>query len=298
HGKWEDQIYAVVATRFQPKLDKNKLPQYFTTGEKKGEIKTEKIRYFRAPNNSDIESFEKAKSYLESKWDYFDDKGLIPTEKFPKGNDMRPPNYGMERWCDLFNSRQLLGHLVLMDTISTLKPAIIEEYGLDKAKAIITYLQFGIDKIVDYNSKQTRWITQRGVVSGTFGRHDYSLKWTYGEMIYTGPYSGPRWGQIQAAKAYRELSELLAGVNKVYGENIPLQIINGTAAHIEGVEDKSVDLVCMDPPYYDNVQYAELSDFYYVWQKRTLKDLYPDVFSIRLTNKRDEAVANPSRDGS
>jgi putative DNA methylase len=211
---------------------------------------------------------------------------------------MRPPIYGMERWCDLFNSRQLLGHLTLMDELSKIKKNIISEYGIEKATAIITYLQFGIDKIIDYNSRQTRWITQRGVVSGTFGRHDYSLKWTYGEMIYTGPYSGPKWGQIQSAKAYRELCELLAGVNKTYAGNPPIQIINGTAAHIEGVADKSVDLVCMDPPYYDNVQYAELSDFYYVWQKRTLKDLYPDIFNIRLTNKRDEAVANPVRDGS
>ena len=59
----------------------------------------------------------------------------------------------------------------------------------------------------------------------------------------------------------------------------------------------SVDLVCMDPPYYNNVQYAELSDFYYVWQKRTLSDLYPELYARRLTNKSDEAVANPVRDG-
>ncbi len=298
-GSWRDVIYAVVATRYQPKLDKSGLPQRYTSGENKGEIKVEKVRYFRAPNQVDLDAFEKASSILNAQRDKYEDLGLLPTEKLPVGSKTSEPiRYGMNRFCEMFNDRQLLGHLSLMEAISELKPRIIEEHGIEKAKAIITYLQFGIDKIVDYNSRQTRWITQRGVVSGTFGRHDYSLKWTYGEMIYTGPYSGPKWGQIQAAKAYRELSELLAGVNKVYGENIPLQIINGTAAHIEGVEDKSVDLVCMDPPYYDNVQYAELSDFYYVWQKRTLKDLYPDVFSIRLTNKRDEAVANTSRDGS
>lgn len=298
-GNWRDVIYAVVATRFQPKLDKHGLPQIFSSGANKGEIKVEKVRFFRAPNTSDQEAFKRASEALDSSREKYDDLGLIPTEKLPPGSKTSEPiRYGMNRFCDMFNDRQLLGHLCLMESIAQLKPEIIELHGRDKAKAIITYLQFGIDKIVDYNSRQTRWITQRGVVSGTFGRHDYSLKWTYGEMIYTGPYSGPRWGQIQAAKAYRELSELLSGVNRVYGENIPLQIINGTAAYIEGVADKSVDLVCMDPPYYDNVQYAELSDFYYVWQKRTLKDIYPDIFSSRLTNKRDEAVANPSRDGS
>ena len=54
----------------------------------------------------------------------------------------------------------------------------------------------------------------------------------------------------------------------------------------------------MDPPYYNNVQYAELSDYFYIWQKRTLKDLYPELFTRRLTDKNREAVANPARDGS
>ncbi|MCP5114159.1 MAG: DUF1156 domain-containing protein, partial [bacterium] len=82
------------------------------------------------------------------------------------------------------------------------------------------------------------------------------------------------------------------------GDNPPVRILNGTATYLPGVEDRSVDLVCMDPPYYDNVQYAELSDYFYVWQKRTLADLYPGVFNRRLTDKKSEAVANPSRDGS
>jgi len=75
-------------------------------------------------------------------------------------------------------------------------------------------------------------------------------------------------------------------------------IINGTAAHIPQLADQTVDLVCMDPPYYNNVMYAELSDFFYVWQKRTLADLYPELFTRRLTDKTNEAVANPVRDGS
>ncbi len=65
-----------------------------------------------------------------------------------------------------------------------------------------------------------------------------------------------------------------------------------------GIASESVDLVCMDPPYYDNVQYSELSDYYYVWQKRTIGDLYPGYFDNRLTNKDDEAVANKERHGS
>ncbi|MBU4233534.1 MAG: hypothetical protein L6277_06360 [Desulfobacterales bacterium] len=82
------------------------------------------------------------------------------------------------------------------------------------------------------------------------------------------------------------------------GGEPPLNILSGDAAHLPEIADRTVDLVCMDPPYYNNVQYAELSDYFYVWQKRTLKDLYPDLFTRRLTDKQKEAVANPARDGS
>lgn len=67
---------------------------------------------------------------------------------------------------------------------------------------------------------------------------------------------------------------------------------------MSAVDDNSVDLVVNDPPYYNNVMYAELADYFYVWQKRSLRDLYPDLFSRYLTDKQSEAVANPHRDGS
>ncbi|MEW5919837.1 MAG: hypothetical protein AB1796_02565 [Bacillota bacterium] len=99
---------------------------------------------------------------------------------------MRPVNYGMTRWCDMFTPRQLLGHLTLVEELNRLKPLILEELGKERGRAVVTYLQFMIDKCVDYNSKQTRWIPQRASVSGSFGRHDFSLKWTFGEIIYSG----------------------------------------------------------------------------------------------------------------
>ena len=73
--------------------------------------------------------------------------------------------------------------------------------------------------------------------------------------------------------------------------------MNGSAAHMQ-ISSKSVNIICVDPPYYNNVQYAELSDFFYVWQKRTFRALYPNIFGRRLTNKNDEAIANPVRHGS
>lgn len=298
HGQWRDQLYAVVAVRHQPKRNKQGNPEYFKSGERKGEIKTEKVRFFRAPNTTDQQAIDHAATLLKEKWDHFDALGLIPTEKFPAGNDMRPAIYGMERWYKLFNDRQLLGHLHAMEALHLLKPKILAELGEARGRAVVTYLQFAIDKTLDYNSRQTRWEFTRGVVKGTFGRHDYSLKWTYGEMVFSGPYSGLKWGLSQVLDAYKGIQELVEPLFPGGSNNLPLKIINGSGVHIPDVSDKSVDLICVDPPYYNNVQYAELSDYFYVWQKRTLKDLYPEINWPRLTNKREEAVANPTRDGS
>ncbi|MCD6261595.1 MAG: DUF1156 domain-containing protein [Deltaproteobacteria bacterium] len=294
-GRWKDRLYCVAAVRFQPKLDKNGTPQRYRSGEKAGEIKTEKIRFFRHPNRSDLSALEEADRRLKENWDRWEAEGLIPTERFPKGNDMRPLIYGMTRWCDMFTPRQLLGHVTLVEELNRLKPHIIEELGEEKGRAVVTYLQFIIDKGVDYNSRQTRWEYTRGIVKGTFGRHDYSMKWTFGEMIFTGPNSGAAWALNQILDAYRGMAELLSSGN--LSDNSMVSITQGTAAHMPTIKEGAIDLICMDPPYYNNVQYAELSDYFYVWQKRTLGDLYPSYFTRRLTNKQDEAVANPDRDG-
>ena len=294
HGTWQDRLYCVVAVRVQPKLDKNGKPERFKSGEKKGEIKTEKVRFFRPPNDTDLKALTEAERRLQENWDRWDAEGLIPTEAIPEGHKTREPlRVGFNRWCDMFTPRQLLGHLYLIEELNKLKPQILAELGYEKGRAVATYLQFAIDKGLDYNSRQTRWEFTRGVVKGTFGRHDFSLKWTFGEMIFTGPNSGAAWGLNQIIDAYQGMAELVQGLP----ENGPkARVVNGTAAYMPTIETNAVDLICMDPPYYNNVQYAELSDYFYVWQKRTLGDLY-DCFSRRLTNKTDEAVANPDRDG-
>ncbi len=293
-GTWQDRLYCVVAVRFQPKLDKKGKPQRYKSGQKAGEIKTEKIRFFRPPNKRDLKALEEAEKRLRENWDRWDAAGLIPTEKIPQGNDMRPVVYGMTRWCDMFTPRQLLGHVILIEELNRLKPQILSELGEDRGKAVVTYLQFMIDKGVDYNSRQTRWEYTRGIIKGTFGRHDYSLKWTFGEMIFSGPQSGAKWGLSQVVDAYEGMAILQSTENQM---RLPkVMITNNTAGYLSDISDKSVDLICMDPPYYNNVQYAELSDYFYVWQKRCLRDLYPDYFGRRLTDKRNEAVANPERD--
>jgi len=299
HGKWRDRLYCVVAVRYQPKLDKNGRPQRYKTGERAGELKTEKVRFFRPPNDRDLEALAEAEKRLQQRWPEWESQGLIPTEKIPQGHKtMEPLRVDMTRWCDMFTPRQLLGHLTLVEELNRLKPEILEELGHERGRAVVTYLQFMIDKGLDYNSRQTRWEYTRAIVKGTFGRHDFSLKWTFGEMIFTGPNSGAAWGLSQVLDAYQGMAELMAPLHdKLGGAGPPVKIHCGTAAHMD-IPDNSVDLVCIDPPYYNNVQYAELSDYFYVWQRRILNDLYPGIFTRRFTNKTDEAVANPARDGS
>jgi len=298
HGKWWDTLYCVAAIRFEPVLNKEGQPVRYASGERKGQIKTRKVRFFRAPNERDLDAIARAEQRLQEKWAEWDDQGLIPTEAIPEKSNYNRGHrmYGMMRWSDMFTPRQLLGHVTLIEELNQLKPKIFAALGAERGRAVVTYLQFAIDKIIDYNSTQTRWHYGRGVLVGTFGRHNFSLKWTFGELILTGPNSGASWGLSQVLSAYSEIATLVLPIHS--SSFVPPQISNGSAAHLVNVADESVDLICLDPPYYDNVLYAELSDFYYVWQRRVLKDVFPEMFNRRLTNKTDEAVASAARDGS
>ena len=125
------------------------------------------------------------------------------------------------------------------------------------------------------------------------------MKWTLGEMVFAGPHSGAAWCLSQVVDSYRGIAELVAPIHKRYkGHSLPLTIHHGTAPHMPAIKSGSVHLVCMDPPCYHSVQHADLSDHILVWMRRTLGDLYPDLFIRRLTDKTNKAVANPARDGS
>jgi putative DNA methylase len=305
HGKMVDRLYCVVGFRYEPKLKKNGDLDRYTSGSQKGEIKSRRKRFFRVPNKHDFEAIRLAEITLQKKWDHFERLDLIPTEDIPPGHKTgdeggagsgtdKPLKLGTTKWHQMFTSRQLLGHLYLMEGLHELKEQILKELGDARGKAVITYLQFVIDKGLDWNSRQTCWIYQRGQVGHTFARHDFGFRWTFGEMIFSGPNSGTSWALDQIVDAYTSLAELSCDVPT----RCKLEIINGSGARMESIEDQSVDLVVNDPPYYNNVMYSELADFFYVWQKRSLRDLYPALFNSYLTDKQSEAVANPFRDGS
>ena len=291
-GKMEDVLYCIATKHVQPKRDKQGNVMYYASGTHKGEMRTETVSFFREPTQADFDVLESAKTALEKNWEKWESMDLIPTEKYFKGVSDRVYVYGIRRWCDMFTPRQLLGHLTAMETFHNMMSGILKEHGIEKGTAIITYLQFMIDKCLDYNSRQTLWNAPRAIVSHTFTRHDFSVKWTFGEVIYSGENSCLSWGKSMVIDAYDEICDLLSSSSCQ-----EIKVLNGSAADLN-VESGSIDIICIDPPYYNNVQYAELSDYFYVWQKRTFKNLYPNIFNRRYTNKKDEAVANSVRDGS
>jgi adenine-specific DNA methylase len=291
-GKWVDRLFCVVAVRHQPKLDSEGQPNR----DSDNEIKTEKITFFRPTNATDLKALVEAEKRLQSNWELWDSDGLIPTEEIPpKSNYNRGHRmYGTMRWCEMFTSRQLIGHVLVAKHLRSTSAEMIAALGSERGRAVATYLQFAADKFTDYNSNLTRWEYTRGVIKGTFGRKNFSVKWTFGEMIAAGTSSGLQWAVAQVVDAYKGIAKLSFRKGAIPS----VEMTNGSAASMASIPDGSVDLICTDPPYYENVQYAELSDFFYVWMKRGLKDFYPDLFSRRLTDKESEAVANPARDGS
>ncbi|MHA1148410.1 MAG: DUF1156 domain-containing protein [Promethearchaeota archaeon] len=248
-----------------------------------------KIRKYREVNDDDLEKYEKCVLELKSRWKEWEEKNLIPTERFPRGCDNRPIYYGMEKWFKFFNPRQLYSHLIYLNELNNLKKELknSKSYSMDEQIALITYLQFVLDKILDRNSIQTRWVPSYQRIANTFDRHDFAFKWSYAEMdIVT---KGLRWALNNVIKAYSELCLLLNHRKK------QISIEKADVKDLRSIEDKSVDVIVVDPPYYNNVMYSELSDFFYVWMKRSLADLYPNIFSSELTDKDNEVVANYSR---
>lgn len=292
-GECTNDLYCVVAKRLVPKLDKQGQPMIIKSGPDKGKVKMTEELFFREPVAADYDALKRAEKALQDNWDRWEDMNLIPTEKLPDGyNTAQPLSYGFVCWADMFIPRQLLAHLTAMETLQEMIPVLEHNLGEEKGHAVVHYLQYMIDKGLDYNSRQTRWHYSRGAMVGTFGRHDFGPKWSFGELVYCGDNSGLDWGKNQVIDAYSGICELI-GSRKTGS----IEVLNGSAASLD-ISANTVDVICLDPPYYNNVQYAEISDYFYVWQKRTFRDIYPEWFNRRLTNKEDEAVANPVRHGN
>ena len=227
----------------------------------------------------------------------WDARGWVPTEDIPAGNKTdEPRRYGMPTWADMFSPRQLLALCSYVEALHELVPRIEKELPGDRAKAVVTYLGMVLSKAVNYNSQLTVWHPTRSQIANTFNRHDFAFAWTYGE--FDASRNLYPWCLDQVCDAYRGIAKLAEPAHRVFERArtaVPVQVTPASASDLSHLPDGSVDLVLTDPPYYDNVMYGELSDFFYVWLKRTVGSVHPDLFGDDLANKDDEAVANPAR---
>lgn len=242
---------------------------------------------FRAPNSSDKEAFENARAEITSNPDI---SAFLNKEIPPGAKTNEPRRYGMTKWRELFNPRQLLSHYEYIQAFRQVKPKIREKYNKEKSDAILTYLCFVADKMLDYNSRMCVWHSSRGVVGNTFDRHDYGFTWSFSESNLTARGSGYEWALDSVLDVYEELVEFSGHLE----HSDAGKILNEDARSLS-ISDGDVNAVVMDPPYYDNIMYSELADFFYVWMNEYLSDVYPDFFVDNLTDKQDEAVANPSQ---
>lgn len=254
---------------------------------------------FRPPMEKDADAARRAEKELERRLPGWEAKGWVPDEPIPEGNKTSEPHrYGMRYWRDAFSPRQLLSLCTYVEEFHTLREQINEELSGERAEAVLTYLGIALDKAADYNSRLASWDATRNKVRNTFDRHDFSFKWSCGE--FDAARNLFPWVIGQVEDAYKGIAALAARQDTMFdeaGRSVPVKIQLANAMDLSALEDASVDLVCTDPPYYDNVMYAELADFFYVWMKRTLGDVHPGFFQGQLTNKDEEAVANPARFG-
>ena len=264
-------------------------------------------RGFRAPRPED-DNGAAIQARLEEKlpeWQAFD---MVPSEKFPEdSNDDRPIQYGMPLWRDLFSPRQLLCHGMSVEVFRELLEADRSKGELSEIrKAAYGYLAITLDTLLIYNNRSGRWGSGTQRVRSNFDRHDFAFVWSYAEMAPLVTGAGYDWAIKKTAKCIAELVDLTCPDTDAPGElpfdakpesssPPPVTITCNPGNRLDHIPDGSVDAVVMDPPYYDNVMYAELSDFFYVWLKRTAGHVFPDLFRLRLTNKDSEAVANPMR---
>jgi putative DNA methylase len=223
-------------------------------------------------------------------------------EFFPQALGFRIGNYGMKKWSDLFTQRQLLalssfadlvGEAVQKCRYDAIANGVPDsEVGLNEggkgarayAQAVGVYLALSVSKAVDYNATLVAWSNARDQAVHVFGRQALPMVWDFAEI---NPLAG----------AAGDPSVSLSGIVR----NLGSFRVDRAGVCVQGdAQTQSVTsgkVVSTDPPYYDNIGYADLSDFFYVWLRRALQTTLPDMFASITAPKSDELVATPDRHG-
>ncbi len=212
-----------------------------------------------------------------------------PDEPMPPQGTLgfRVQPYGFHTWGDLFTKRQLLSLLTFASVVRSAVGTETKPNQAERETALATCLALLVDRLAVYSSTQCVWHYQKGErTAKTFGRQALPMTWDFSESC---PFN------IENASWPVALEWLVPGLDGVF-VGAAADVRRGSATALP-FDDNSLDAVITDPPYYDNVPYADISDFFYIWLKRTIGYLHEDDFASILTPKKNEAIAEPSRHG-
>ena len=230
----------------------------------------------------------------------------VPTQEVPKRNhDVdRLPMYGMPTWSDAFTPRQLTALTTFSDLVGEARERVLRDAlagGMEEgdrleaggagaaayADAVATYLGMAVSNIADDLSSLVSWRPSHGTgaTRSTFARQALPMVWDFAEA---NPFSNTAGDLNNTIPGIASTLTLLPNGNVVIGD---VDQISAEDAYFGS------SIVSTDPPYYDNIGYSDLSDFFYVWLRRSLKSIHPSLFSTVLVPKAEELVANPYRHG-
>jgi putative DNA methylase len=221
-------------------------------------------------------------------------KGFPETDLPEYALGFRIQNYGIKHHWQMFTPRQLVAMVMLSDLVKQVGAEVERDAavaGLAPAKAedrgdiITTFLALAVDRCADFNNALCRWSSTNQKVMNLFGRQAIPMVWDYAEANILG----------ESVGAWQTCSEYVADCAAVLNANSSK---TGHARQLDaatGANGITNLMVSTDPPYYDNIGYAALSDFFYVWLRRTVGSLYPQLCSTLLVPKLPELIAAPER---
>ncbi len=251
-------------------------------------------RTYRCPNDRDLAAIASAKERLrrlqESDPEAIPHETLAPERPSPNARGLSPvARIGVRHFGDLFAPRPTLALIVYSRLVRATIQKLSQE-DPEKAKAIGACLAFAVDKQADFNSSLSRWANHMEKSVATFGRHALPVLWDWGEIVPTSEATG----SFEIAVDW--IANALAQTAKGTGPSPNSQTaVMQSSATAHPLADDAAQLLATDPPYYDAVPYADLSDYFYVWMRRMLKDSFPELMQEALSPKDEEAIWNPSR---
>ncbi len=246
----------------------------------------QKGKTYRTSDGPDEVVYQLAANRLEKEKDARG-KEIVPIEQIPCYDPRRvsPPLYGLNQFVDLFNQRQLLALTTCTKAAEIVRHHIASTFkDPDYATAVSSFVALLVDWLADKESTLARWHNSGEKISGTFGRQALGMVWDYAEVnplcTVTGGFLAALDWSIRVVQNNAQIT-LMAHASQGSATSLPLS-------------EDALDSVITDPPYYDAVPYSVLSDFFYVWLKRTVGKSYPNVFRTPLTPKGNEIIEQRS----